>query len=305
MTLCSDEMPTCTCTPQISIWRPHHWVRLISSAYRGASVSFWADHFANGWVPAQKSSMPRSRTTRRAGSRVDRRSAIASPALSQIPVTTSTVLRSNSLCTRGFSPISAITAAASLLRSRVSASTSANSHSTPTVGRAEPAKSIRLLSGADNTARDPLPGVASSQGGLVRRRGAVGLLVALRWDVGEVVGLLVDDDRRLGPCLQVLRGEGVGGGHQLGGAVLAHLQRREVAAGGMLAVARRLEMPARGVEVARFATGRGHRARLTLADRMDVQPMKTRCELSGSGGLHRHGHVAAGECEVGGGHRGS
>ena len=25
-------MPTCTCTPQISICRPHHWVRLISSA---------------------------------------------------------------------------------------------------------------------------------------------------------------------------------------------------------------------------------------------------------------------------------
>ena len=25
-------IPTWTCTPQISIWRPHHWVRLISSA---------------------------------------------------------------------------------------------------------------------------------------------------------------------------------------------------------------------------------------------------------------------------------
>src|SRR6478735_2542245 len=305
MTLCSDEMPTCTCTPQISIWRPHHWVRLISSAYRGASVSFWADHFANGWVPAQKSSMPRSRTTRRAGSRVDRRSAIASPALSQIPVTTSTVLRSNSLCTRGFSPISAITAAASLLRSRVSASTSANSHSTPTVGRAEPAKSIRLLSGTDNTARDPLPGVASSQCGLVRGRGAVGLLVALRRDVGEVVGLLVDDDRRLGPCQEVLRGECVGGGHQLGGAVLAHLQRREVAAGGMLTVAGHLEMRPCGVEVARLATGRGNRARFALADRMDVQPMETRCQLTGTTGLHGQRHVAAGECEVGGGHRGS
>src|SRR3954462_14208933 len=285
MTLCSDEMPTCTCTPQISICRPHHWVRLISSAYRGASVSFWADHFANGWVPAQKSSMPRSRTMRRAGSRLDRRSSIACPALSQIPVTTSTVLRSNSLCTRGFSPISAITAAASLLRSRVSASTSANSHSTPTVGRAEPAKSIRLLSGADDTARDPLPGVASGHGGLVWRRGAVRLLVALRRDVGEVVGLLVNDDRRLGPRLQVLRSEGVGGGHQLGGAVLAHLQRREVAAGGMPTVAGRLEMPAGGIEVARLATGRGHRTGLALADRMDVHPMGTRCELTGAGCL--------------------
>ncbi len=25
-------MPTWTWTPQISIWRPHHWVRLISSS---------------------------------------------------------------------------------------------------------------------------------------------------------------------------------------------------------------------------------------------------------------------------------
>ncbi|CFS64509.1 Uncharacterised protein [Mycobacterium tuberculosis] len=37
-------------------------MRLISSAYRGASVSFWADHRAKGWVPAQNSSIPRSRT---------------------------------------------------------------------------------------------------------------------------------------------------------------------------------------------------------------------------------------------------
>src|ERR1700754_3229562 len=136
-----------------------------------------------------------------------------------MPVTTSTVLRSNSLCTRGFSPISAITAAASLLRSRVSESTSANSHSTPTVGRADPAKSMCLLTGADNTARDPLSGVASGQGHLVRRRSAVDLLVALRRDVREVVGLLVDDDRRLRARLQILGGERVGRRHQLGGAV--------------------------------------------------------------------------------------
>ena len=32
ITLCAEEIPTCTCTPQISICRPHHWVRLISSA---------------------------------------------------------------------------------------------------------------------------------------------------------------------------------------------------------------------------------------------------------------------------------
>ena len=28
---CSGR-PTCTCTPQMSICRPHHWVRLISSS---------------------------------------------------------------------------------------------------------------------------------------------------------------------------------------------------------------------------------------------------------------------------------
>ena len=135
---------------------------------------------------------------------------------SQMPVTISTVLRSNSLCTCGFSPSSAITAAASLLRSRVSASTSANSHSTPTVGRCEPAKSMCPASPAagDDTARDPLAGVAGGHGGLVRRRGAVDLLVALRRDVGEVVGLLVDDDRGLRAGQQVFRGERVGGRHQ-------------------------------------------------------------------------------------------
>ena len=32
ITLCAEDTPTCTCTPQISICRPHHWVRLISSS---------------------------------------------------------------------------------------------------------------------------------------------------------------------------------------------------------------------------------------------------------------------------------
>ena len=117
ITLCADETPTWTCTPQISIWRPHHWVRLISSAYRGPSVSSCADHWANGWVPAQNRSIPRSRTTSRVEVRVDRRSSIAEATVSQMPVTISMVLRSSSLCTCGLSPISAITAAASLDRS--------------------------------------------------------------------------------------------------------------------------------------------------------------------------------------------
>src|SRR5262245_51112271 len=223
ITLCAEEIPTCTCTPQINIWRPHHWVRLMSSAYRGASVSFCADHFANGCVPAQNNSMPRLCTIWRTGASVDRRSSMASPVLWHMPVTISTVLRSNSLCTCGFSPISAITVAASLDRSRVSASTSANSHSTPTVGRADPAKSIRLLTGADNTAGHALSGVAGCHGGLVWRRRAVGLLVALGRNVGEVVRLLVDDDRGLGAAEQICGGERVGRRHEHRGAVLAHL----------------------------------------------------------------------------------
>src|SRR4051794_2605759 len=164
--------------------------------------------------------MPRSRTILRAGASVARRSSIASAELSQIPVTISTVLRSNSLWTCGLSPISAITAAASLLSSRVSGSTSANSHSTPMVGRADPLKSIRWgrgptvdSLGGNDTARHPLTGVAGGHRRLVGAGGAVDLLVALRRDVGEVVGLLVDDDGRLGAGLQIGCGEGVGGGH--------------------------------------------------------------------------------------------
>src|SRR5580704_8037374 len=93
-----------------------------------------------------------------------------------MPVTISTVLRSNSLCTRGFSPISANTAVASLLRSRVWASTRANSHSTPSVGRGEDAKFTLIavpLSGdeltrTDHTARHPLAGVTGHHRRLVR-----------------------------------------------------------------------------------------------------------------------------------------
>src|SRR6476661_7314264 len=181
---------------------------------------------------------------------VPRRSSIAAPALSQMPVTTSTVLRSNSLCTCGVSPISAITPAASLARSRVSGSTSANSHSTPTVGRCDRLKAMwsgrspagALRAGYD-TAGDPLAGVAGVHGGFVRTRGAVDLLVALGRDVGEVVGLLVDDERRLRAPEQVFRGERVGGGDQHRRAVLTHLQGGQVTAGGMAAVAGHLEMP--------------------------------------------------------------
>src|SRR6476659_6496953 len=152
--------------------------------------------------------MPRSRTIGRTVASVARRSSIASGTESHMPVTISTVLRNSSLCTRGlFSPSSSMTSAATLLTSRVSASTIANSHSTPRVGRGEPAKSMWLLAGADDTARHALSGIAGVHCGLVRRWVAVDLLVALRRDVGEVVRLLVDDDRGPGATRQVLRGE--------------------------------------------------------------------------------------------------
>src|SRR6185312_15804235 len=189
--------------------------------------------------------MPCPRTIWRPGRSVARRSSIASAVVSHIPVTNSTVLRSNSLCTQGFSPISAITVAASLLRSRVSASTSANSHSTPTVGRGDAAKSIRrfasgLLAGND-TASHPLAGVAGGHRFRIRARGTVTLGVAVG-DVGEVVRLVVDDDRGARPRQQLLGGECFGGGDQLRGTVGSHLKRREIAARGLNRVAGRLEV---------------------------------------------------------------
>src|SRR6201987_3279181 len=144
-----------------------------------------------------------------------------------MPRTPSTVLRSNSLFTRGFSPISAMTAGASLLRSRVCASTSANSHSTPMVGRGEGPKSIRvlaLLAGTDDTARLPLAGVTGAYRHRVGARCSVGLGVAIPRDVLEVVGAGVNDDGGLLAGQQVVHGEGVGGGDQHPDTVLADFQ---------------------------------------------------------------------------------
>ena len=98
-------------------------------------------------MPAPKRSRSSSSHAGTTYSRVRRRSAIASGTVSQTPVTTSTVLRSSSLCSRPGSGIRALAranrCAASLRRSRVRRSTRANSHSTPSVGSGEPWKSIR------------------------------------------------------------------------------------------------------------------------------------------------------------------
>src|ERR1700743_3115045 len=246
--------------------------------------------------------MPRSRTIRRAGPRVSRRSSIACPVDSQMPLTTSTVLRSNSLCTRGFSPISAMTAVASWLRSRVRASTSANSHSTPMVGRGERAKSMRAfalltgeLAGTNDTARHPLTGVAGAHRHAVGARRPVGLVVALRRNVGEVVGTGMDDDRGLLAAEQVLHGEGVGGGHQRAAAVSADLQRGQVTAGRLRRVPGDLEVIAGGQEVAGCAAVGPDRIGLTLADLVDVDAVEPGRELAGAGGGDGDGGIAVAE----------
>src|SRR5271166_7108699 len=226
--------------------------------------------------------MPRSRTIWHAGVRVSRRSSMACAVHSQTPLTTSTVLRSNSLCTRGFSPISAITAVASLLRSRVCASTSANSHSTPTVGPGEPAKSIWALAllvgplaGTNDTARHPLAGVTGGHRGLVGARCPIDLGVAIRRDISEVVGSGVNHDR--GPLAgqQVLLGERVRRRHQQGAAVLTDLQRGQVTAHGLAGVPRSLVMPTGRQEVARRTTVRRNRVGFTFAHRVDVHAMES------------------------------
>ncbi|MDT5044921.1 MAG: hypothetical protein QOG75_774 [Mycobacterium sp.] len=56
--------------------------------------------------------------------------------------------------------------------------------------------------------------------------------VSLR-DVGEVVRELVDYQRAAFGTLQVVRGEGVGGGNYFSGAVRPDIQGRQVTAGRM------------------------------------------------------------------------
>src|SRR5690349_20375406 len=233
--------------------------------------------------------MPRPRTMGRAVFSVARRSSIASGTDSQTPVTISTVLRSNSLCTRGLlSPSSSMTSEATLLTSRVSWSTSANSHSTPRVGLGEPTKSMwpGWLAGADDTARHALSGIAGGHGLGVRRRRAVHQLIALRRNVGEVVRLLVDEDRGLAAREQIIGGERVGRRHQLRGAVLADLQRGQVATGGVGRVARLLEMRAGREEVTGCAAGRADRVGFALSDGVDVQTVEARRQLTRRGRLH-------------------
>src|SRR6202011_3194052 len=230
------------------------------------------------------SSMPWPRTISRAVRSVLRRSSMACGVVSQMPVTNSTVLRSNSLCTRGFSPISAMTVAASLLRSRVCASTRANSHSTPTVGRGDAAKSMRRrasgLLAVDFTAGNPLAGVAGSDRLLVGSRCAtIDLGVLLIRDIGEVVHLLVDDDRGSLTGEQVVVGKCVGGGQHHGRAVVAHLQRGQITTGGVLiGMAGPLEMTFRRREIPLALTN--------LVDVHAVEPRRENGRVAG-GRFHR------------------
>ena len=152
-------------------------------------------------MPAQNSSIPRSRTIWRTGRAVDCRSSIASAGvLADAGDDLDGVAQQFLVYVRVFAEFGDhrggfVAQIAGL------ASTSANSHSTPTVGLGDPAKSIRagVEPPSDDTAGHPRSGVAGRQGGLIRWRVTVDLLVTLRRDVGEVVGLFVDDDRGPAP----------------------------------------------------------------------------------------------------------
>src|SRR4051812_29095112 len=73
----------------------------------------------------------------------------------------------------------------------------------------------------------------------------------------------------------------------------------------MAAVAGHLEMPSRGVEVARFAAGRRDRAGFALTHRVNVHPVESWSQLTRFRRLDGDGHVAAGESEVCRRHRGT
>ena len=150
-----------------------------------------------------------------------RRTSIACAVLSQTPLTTSTVFHSNSLCTQGFSPISAITESSFVAQV---AGLRIDQRELPLDADGwpgEPAKSIwatcpagRALAGTNDTARHPLAGVTGGHRGLVGARRPIGLVVAIRRDVAEVVGSGVNDDRSPRTGKQLVFGERIGRRHQ-------------------------------------------------------------------------------------------
>ncbi len=95
--LSRSSMPTCTCTPQIIMLRPHHRVRSMSLWYLGLSVRCWSYHWLNGCEPLQMSSYsPSSSITARTSASWPSRSATASATRSCTLLTSSTVLVSSS-----------------------------------------------------------------------------------------------------------------------------------------------------------------------------------------------------------------
>ena len=82
------------------------------------------------------------------------------------------------------------------------------------------------------------------------------------------------------------------------GAVLTNLQRRQVTAGGVAAVSCHLEMSTGRVEVARRTAGRRHRIGLALTDRVDVQAVEPRCQLTGRARLDGDGGNSPGEGDL-------
>ena len=133
-------MPTCTCVPHSSICWPQYWVRLMISEYVCFGETGFSRKSENGCPPDAQGRSPMSWATCLTMSNEPRKSAIASGTVSHTPVTSSTVFWRNSF-SRWVSGASSfavsMSSAARGTRSRVTGSTSATSHSTPSVGRGE------------------------------------------------------------------------------------------------------------------------------------------------------------------------
>lgn len=101
----------------------------------------------------------------------------------------------------------------------------------------------------------------------------------------------MDDQCRPGTAPQVCRGQLVRGGDEFRRPVGTHLQCGQFTAGGIAGVVRLLEHAAGGLEI----------SALTLAHRVDLEPMEAGCQDLVGIRIYRHRHVAVCEIESGGG----
>ena len=228
--------------------RPDHCVRFDQVRHNAGASGSSPGLFREGCEPAQNNLDPAA-TERSCGGRQCRSRRSSSRLWYGIADAGDdpTVSRNSPWCTCGsVRRSSSITSAASSPTSRVSASNSR----TPT----DPLGSAGRA--AKPTWLQPVPIHRTPRafrrrrwpGWFRRRRIAVDLLVTLRRHVARTFRLLVDDDRGLRAAEQVLGGERVGRRHELRGAVLTDLQRRQVAACRMAGCGRPLRMRTRGTK---------------------------------------------------------